>query len=310
MIQKKNGIVVVGAIFVDIKGFPQDTYVSDGRNAGHIEYIHGGVARNVVEDIANLGLNSTFVGIVDNTALGIDVKQRLQNRNVNTDYMKSIENGTWLAVFDHNGELAGSISHRPNLMPIYSILEENGDAIIENSDSVVAEIDMDEEIVEKVVYLCQKHNKKIFGVVSNMNIAIKRKDLLKQFDCLICNQLESSILFSRDFKEISAEELSHTLIDELQQSEFKSLIVTLGETGSLYVKSTGECGFCPARQIEVKDTTGAGDAFCAGVSAGLTYGKSMLEAMKIGSHLASSVIASRENVCPCFMSNKFNIVKK
>ena len=157
MIQKKNGIVVVGAIFVDIKGFPQDIYVPDGRNAGYIEYIHGGVARNVVEDIANLGLNSTFVSIVDNTALGEDVKQRLQNRNVNTDYMKSIENGmgTWLAVFDHNGELAGSISHRPNLMPIYSILEENGDAIIENSDSVVAEIDMDEEIVEKVVYLCQ-----------------------------------------------------------------------------------------------------------------------------------------------------------
>jgi len=55
MIQKKNGIVVVGAIFVDIKGFPQDIYVPDGRNAGYIEYIHGGVARNVVEDIANLG---------------------------------------------------------------------------------------------------------------------------------------------------------------------------------------------------------------------------------------------------------------
>ena len=54
-------------------------YIPDGRNAGYIEYIHGGVARNVVEDIANLGLNSTFVGIVDNTALGKDVKQHLQN---------------------------------------------------------------------------------------------------------------------------------------------------------------------------------------------------------------------------------------
>lgn len=162
MIQRKNGIVVVGAIFVDIKGFPQNTYVPDGRNAGYIEYIHGGVARNVVEDIANLGLNSTFVGIVDNTALGKDVKQRLQNRNVNTDYMKSIENGmgTWLAVFDHNGELAGSVSQRPDLMPIYSILEEYGDTIIENCDSVVAEIDMDEEIVDKIVGLCRKYNKK------------------------------------------------------------------------------------------------------------------------------------------------------
>lgn len=49
VIQKKNGIVVVGAIFVDIKGFPQDIYVPDGRNAGYIEYTHGGVARNVVK---------------------------------------------------------------------------------------------------------------------------------------------------------------------------------------------------------------------------------------------------------------------
>ena len=80
-------------------------------------------------------------------------------------------------------------------MPIYSILEESGDTIIENCDSVVAEIDMDEKIVDKIVDLCRKYNKKLFGVVSNMNIAIERKDLLKQFDCLICNQLESSILF-------------------------------------------------------------------------------------------------------------------
>ena len=37
------GIVVIGAVFVDIKGFPEDIYVPEGRNAGRIEYIHGGV---------------------------------------------------------------------------------------------------------------------------------------------------------------------------------------------------------------------------------------------------------------------------
>lgn len=56
MAVNKNGIVVLGAVFVDIKGFPEDIYVPDGRNAGHVEYIHGGVSRNVVEDIANLEL--------------------------------------------------------------------------------------------------------------------------------------------------------------------------------------------------------------------------------------------------------------
>ena len=29
------GIVVIGAVFVDIKGFPEDAYIPDGRNAGH-----------------------------------------------------------------------------------------------------------------------------------------------------------------------------------------------------------------------------------------------------------------------------------
>lgn len=65
MAVNKNGIVVLGAVFVDIKGFPEDIYVPDGRNAGHVEYIHGGVSRNVVEDIANLELRPTFLGIAD-----------------------------------------------------------------------------------------------------------------------------------------------------------------------------------------------------------------------------------------------------
>lgn len=83
--------------------------------------------------------------------------RKLQRHKVNTEYMKEIPNGmgTWLAVFDHNGDLAGSISQRPNLMPILDILEENGDEIIENCDSIVAEIDMDKEIIKKLVQLCE-----------------------------------------------------------------------------------------------------------------------------------------------------------
>ena len=63
-------IAVIGAVFVDIKGFPFDHYLPNGRNAGYVEYIHGGVARNVVEDIANMELRPTFVSIVDDTPHG------------------------------------------------------------------------------------------------------------------------------------------------------------------------------------------------------------------------------------------------
>ena len=52
----KNGIVIVGTTFVDIKGFPYNKYIPAGRNAGEVEFVHGGVGRNVAEDIANMEL--------------------------------------------------------------------------------------------------------------------------------------------------------------------------------------------------------------------------------------------------------------
>ena len=309
MAGNKNGIVVLGAVFVDIKGFPEDVYVPDGRNAGHVEYIHGGVSRNVVEDIANLELRPTFLGIVDDSALGEDVERKLRKHKVNTEYMQTIPNGmgTWLAVFDNNGDLAGSISQRPNLAPILDMLEEKGDEIIGECDAVVAEVDMDKEIIKKVVQLCEKHQRKLYGVVSNMSIAVERRDLLQKFDCFICNQLEAGIFFTDDYTEKSPEELTVILSERLKVANIPAMVVTMGKEGAVYADIHGEKGFVPAKKVQVKDTTGAGDAFCAGVSAGLTYGKTLSEAVEIGTRLAASVITSSENVCPRFLPEEFGI---
>lgn len=45
------GIVVLGAVFVDIKGYPSDVYIPGGRNAGRVEQVHGGVSRNLAETL-------------------------------------------------------------------------------------------------------------------------------------------------------------------------------------------------------------------------------------------------------------------
>ena len=70
------GIVVLGAVFVDIKGYPLDTFIPTGRNEGRVKQIHGGVSRNVVEDIANIELRPTFVSLVDESGIGADVIQK------------------------------------------------------------------------------------------------------------------------------------------------------------------------------------------------------------------------------------------
>jgi len=296
------GIVVIGATFVDIKGFPEDVYLPTGRNVGDVEYIHGGVSRNVVEDIANMELRPTFVGIVDNTPMGEAVLRKLKDHKVNTDYVLTLPDGMgiWLAVFDNHGDVAGSISKRPNMEPLLPLLEEKGDEIFQNADSVVIEIDLPKRLVKKVFELAEKHGVKAYALVSNMSIALERRDFLRRLSCFICNQQEAGMLFLDDYSQKTTEQMEAILADKVNRAEIPAMVVTLGSQGAVYADQNGKSGYIPARNVQVKDTTGAGDSFCAGVVAGLTYGKTLEEAVEIGTILAASVITSSENVCPRF----------
>ena len=303
------GIVVIGAVFVDIKGYPESNFIPSGRNAGRVEHVHGGVARNVAEDIANCELRPTFVGLVDRSGAGEDVIRKLNDHKVNTSYIRHTRDGmgTWLAVFDNDGDVFASISKRPDLMPIADILDEKGDEIFSQADSIVFEICMDKDIVKRVFKLAKKYNKQVFAVVANMGIALQRRDFLQSTDCFVCNIQEAGMLFSDDYSDKTADEMVEILSKKVIAAQIPSMIITMGGNGAVYADKFGLKGYCPARRVEVKDTTGAGDAFCSGVAIGLTYGKTLEEACEIGSHLAASVIVSSENVCPRFLPRELGL---
>ncbi|MBO6014635.1 MAG: carbohydrate kinase family protein [Oscillospiraceae bacterium] len=303
-------IVVVGTVFVDIKGFPDNKYIPAGRNAGSVDFVHGGVGRNVAEDIANVELRPRFVSMVDCTAQGDEVLRRLNSHKVDTRYVIPVPDGMgiWLAVFDTGGDVIGSISKRPEMDAMVRLLEEKGDEIFADADSVVIEIDLDTEIVKTVLHYAKKYGKRVFAVVANMSIASQRRDFLQSIDCFVCNAQEAGILFADDYlQDMEPEQLCEELSQRVIHAQIPSMVVTMGSRGAAYASMLGEKGLCPARPVQVKDTTGAGDAFCAGVAIALTYGKDLAEASAIGTRLASSVITVSENVCPRFLPEELGI---
>ena len=302
------GIVIIGAVFVDIKGYPGTQYIPGGRNVGNVVQVHGGVSRNVAEDIANLELRPTFVSVVDYSGTGTDVIERLNSHRVNTKYIRRDENGlgTWLAVFDNSNDVIASISKRPDLSAVSAILDECGDEIFSQADSIVLEVDMDKDIIKKIYAWAAKYDKKIYGVVSNMSIAMERRDLLQKTDCIVCNSQEAGMLFSEDYTGRTPEEMKEIIARRARNGGFRQMVVTLGEEGAVYTDGTVS-GICPPQRTDVIDTTGAGDAFFAGVAAGLTYGKTLSEACSIGTRLASAVIATKESCCPRFQPEEFDL---
>ena len=296
------GIVVIGTTFVDVKGHPLEKYVPAGRNAGRIIEAHGGVARNIAEDIANAGMASTLVSVVDNSRLSDDIVNRLARRGCNTDFIGRAEGGLgmWLAIFDELGDVAGSISRRPDTSEIERILIDRGDEIISQADSVCIDFDIDAPILERTLDLAQQHGKAVYSPVTNMVIAREQRDLLGRVSCLVCNQQEAGVLFSSQFHDAPPEEVQAALPEKLAQIGLRSMVVTMGAQGSAYAQLDGQSGWCPAHVVDVVDTTGAGDSFFVGIAIGLTYGKSLEQSCAIGARLAASTIASEENVCGRF----------
>ena len=169
------------------------------------------------------------------------------------------------------------------------------------------EIDLDKEIIKRVFRLAKKHDKKVYAVVGNMSVALERRDFMKSTDCLVCNLQEAGLLFFEDYSGKKPEEMADILAERITAAQIPGMIVTMGADGAVYANLAGEKGYCPARRVDVVDTTGAGDSFCAGAVIGMTYGKGMAESVEIGSMLAASVIVTSEAVCPRFLPRELGL---
>ncbi len=292
---------VIGVVFVDVKGFPHGKYIPTGRNIGDVRIVHGGVSRNVAQNLANVGNDVTFVTMFEPDALGSGVRANLAANGVDLTY--AIEApagmGIWLAVMNENGDLAGSISRQPDSSRLDALFQERGDEIMQNCDDVVLEIDMRASIADRVFELAEKHRRDIYVIVGNMGVILKRQALLSRARLIVMNEIEAGLLFGCTLDPADPERVLEVTRMEAKKRDLKQIVVTLGVHGSIYFDSrNGDAGFVPAEPTRLVDSTGAGDAFFSGTVDGLIHGMNLRDACARGAHLASLTIQTEENTCP------------
>ena len=296
------GTVVVGVIFTDIKGFPSGQTPMPGRTLGKVEYVHGGVSRNVAENIAVSGMPVTFVSMTEPGGIGREVVERLNLCGVNTEFiLPASENGIgkWMVVFDEKGDIAGQISCPPDMKPLTDFVDAYGNAFVQDADQVILELDLGRETVDQVISLAERYGKKVYAIAGNMSVLLEHRELIGRTDCLICNEAQFAGLSETDSEGMPLEELSEVLKREVETRNFPSTVVTLGERGCVYFdRSSGRVGALPAADTEVMDTSGAGDAFLAGVVMGLSENLPLSVAAELGTQLAGLTVQTTGRCCP------------
>ena len=294
-------IIVVGTVFVDCKGFSAVRYDPHGRNVGSVKFVHGGVGRNVAENIGRLGLPTSLVSSVDKGSIGNDVVERLTASGVGTSYLARTDTGgmgMWLAVMDENGELAGSISQMPDLQGMENSLSLMGETMMEQATHVALELDLNERITRQVLKLAKKKAKPVYGLPGNLEVVMKAPDVLDGLALFVCNHIELGRLCGEEFGDTDADKILAKLPEVTGNFGLQALVVTLGARGSVYYDAaSGERGFQSALPVKVVDTCGAGDAFFSGALAGLARGETLATAVVTGTAVAACTIQSPENNC-------------
>lgn len=304
-------MVVVGVVFLDIKGFPFFKYDAVGTNLGNVLMTHGGVARNVAENMANLGAEVEFVTMLDDDSLGREARLRLRGAGVKLTHAVSTPDkgmGMWLAVFNEKGDLAGSVSHMPDASPIERLFDEKGEEIIRSCRGVALEIDLSEKVSERVFELAERFDKPVYAVVANMSVILRRPDFMARTACVILNEIEAGRLFGREIRALSPEEMLEAISEAASAMGIRSIVVTMGARGAVYLDAeNGLRGVCPAVPCRVVDTTGAGDAFFSAVVESLARGMRLDDAVTCGARLASMTVSTSESTCPHVDKHFFGI---
>jgi pseudouridine kinase len=298
----KPTVAVIGTVFVDCKGFSKEAFDPAGRNLGQVKFFHGGVGRNVAENLANLQIPVIFASTVDRTGIGHEVVTRLQNAKVNVNYISFSEScgmGFWLALLDNTGDLAGAISQMPDLVSYQKYILNKGKEIIEKATDVVLELDLNIDISRNVINWAKEFKKPVYGIPGNLSVVSKYPDILAGLDCFVCNNIEAAKLMNVNLDTKKHNDIISKLIKFVDSHNMRSMVITLGSDGAIYYDSqTKASGFQEVFPVDVIDTSGAGDAFFSGTVMGLVGGQPLKSAVAYGAKVASWTIQCKQNNCP------------
>lgn len=247
----------------------------------------GGSAANTIYALGMLKKEVGFIGSVGSDVEGKMVLDSLRSAGVDTSQIKikpKTRTGLVIGIVDAKGERSLYIAQGANnALEIDDIdLDFIAKSDFLHLTSFVNEGQL--EVQKKMVESLNERTKLSFSpgsLYAKLGFdAIS--SIINKTHVMFLNEAEAKILTGCD----SYEEASENLIEK----GCKVTVVTLGEKGC-YITNGSQKVHVNAFETDVVDTTGAGDAFCAGFLYGLSQGNDLTECGKIGNFVASRCIS-------------------
>ncbi len=267
MFEKKYDICVFGGLALDQTYYQHE----DGSYSETPDALYnGGKAGNQAVAASRAGAKVVLISKLGKNDIGEKMINNLKFNGVDTVGVELVENlendysDIYINILDKDNEI---IRHG-NCIDSFDteMIERNKDLIL-NSTIVVCQLKCPIEVTKKLLDFCYEHNKKVIMTPCRPNKLIGQLELLDKITYITCNKSECETIFGTND------------IEKCIKQYPNKLIVTLGSEGLVYYNGERIVRM-PSLNVNVLDTTGAGDTLNGNLAYLLSQGMDLRHALR------------------------------
>jgi pseudouridine kinase len=281
---------------IDAKGQPREALAPGTSTPGRVRLSIGGVARNIAENLARLGMHTVLLSAVGDDPIGGMLLQDTARSGVDVGHVitsTAHRTGAYIAVLDGTGIPAHAIDDMAVIEALTPGLVYRKRRLFRDAAMIVLDANTPPRTMATVFNLAQKYDRPVCVDPASASLAPRVRPYLPDIYLLAPSFQEARSIVCEADEALDAQQMAI----ELVTAGVEVAIITLAEMG-LYYATSDERGRVPALRRDIVDLTGAGDALTAAVIFGLLNDIPVSEAVRLGISAAALTIQCPETVCP------------
>ena len=252
----------------------------------------GGKGANQAVSAARLGADTAFLGCVGNDALGTMLEASLREAHVDVTGLQRSEDhpsGTAVIVVAEDGENAIVVTPGANGAVTPALIEAH-ESLFAQADAVITQFEIPLETVAAALRIARKHN--CMTVLDCGAATAEAREVLAHATIVSPNETETATLTGLNVSQL---EDAQTAAAALRDLGAKEVVLKLGAQGAFYLGQQGS-HYAPAFEVDVVDTTAAGDAFTAALT--VQWPKGNFEDALTWANAAGAAACTRQGAQP------------
>ena len=287
-------ISVIGGANVDLSATLNDAFIAADSNPGHVEIGYGGVARNIAHNLALLGTRSQLLTIFGGDLFGGLLWDYCKQQGIDihlSEKQTPLRSGIYLCINNHGGEMIAAVADTEAIRAITPewLAQRSGE--INLSDFVVADTNISEDAIH---YLLENSTAPLLIDGVSTTKAHRVMNALRRCKLPYLHSLKLNL---KEALAVTGATTYAEAAQKLLDAGVAHVYITLGGEG-VYCRNAAEEWLFPALPGDVVNTTGAGDAFLAGVVFALAKGLQFPQTAQYGLMAARATLMSPKAVNP------------